>query len=89
MCGQKFGPKKWNAAQNREKHEWKNEEPKLDNARRLRGIHFIDPDDQDYKETLAMPCKRKARTSTTKVAAEEIASQKGSKNDLWLYNGIS
>ena len=73
--------------------EWKNEKPKLDNARRLRGIYFIDPDDQDYKETLknarrnlkrpmaaAMPCKRKARTGTTKVAAkEDIASQKISK----------
>ena len=35
------------AAQNREKQEWKNEEPKLDNARRLGGTHFIDPDDQD------------------------------------------
>ena len=39
------------AAQNREEQEWKNEKPKLDNARRLRGIYFIDPDDQDYKET--------------------------------------
>ena len=35
------------APQNREKQEWKNEKPKLDNARRLRGICFIDPDDQD------------------------------------------
>ena len=80
------------AAQNREKQEWKNEKPKLGNARRLRGIYFIDPDDQDYKETLknarrklerpmaaVMPCKRTARTSNTKVAAEEIASQKVSK----------
>ena len=71
----------------------KNEKPKLDNARRLRGIYFLDPDDLDYKETLqnarrkldrhvtaAMPCKRKPRTSNTKVAAEDIASQKGFKN---------
>ena len=27
----------------REKHKWSNEKPKLDNARRLRGIYFIDP----------------------------------------------
>ena len=40
------------AAQNREKQEWKKEQPKLDNARRLRGIYFIDRDDQDHKETL-------------------------------------
>ena len=34
-------------AQNREKQEWKNEKAKLDNARRLRGIHFIDPDHEE------------------------------------------
>ena len=49
-------PKVWTkigkAAQNREKHEWAREKPKFDNARRLRGIYFIDPDYQDYKETL-------------------------------------
>ena len=27
------------------------EEPKLGNARRLRGIHFINPEDEEYKET--------------------------------------
>ena len=44
--------------------------PKLDNARRLRGIHFTDPEDKEFKETIknarkkletpvgpAMPCK--------------------------------
>ena len=44
--------------------------PKLDNARRLRGIYFIDPEDKKFKETIknarkklevpvapAMPCK--------------------------------
>ena len=40
------------AAQNREKTEWKNEMPKLDNARRVRGIYFVDPDDEEYKEHL-------------------------------------
>ena len=40
------------ATQNREKHEWKIEKPTLDNARRLGGIYFLDPDDQDYKEIL-------------------------------------
>ena len=59
------------AAQNREIQEWKNEKQKLDNARRLRGIYFIDPNDEDYKETFqnarrilerpmaaSMPCKK-------------------------------
>ena len=40
----------WKAAQNREKHEWKNEKPKLDGARRLTLIYFIDPD-QDYRNS--------------------------------------
>ena len=40
------------AAQKREKQEWANEEPNLDNARRLRGIYFIDLDDEEYKEII-------------------------------------
>ena len=31
----------------KEKQEWSNEKPKLDNARRLRGIYFIDPEDKE------------------------------------------
>ena len=54
----------------REKHKSAIEKPKLDNARRLRGIYFIDPEDKEFKETIknarkhwktpmapAMPCK--------------------------------
>ena len=40
------------AAQNREKQEWAKEQPKLDNARKLRGIYFVDPDDEEYEEIL-------------------------------------
>ena len=39
-------------AQSREKQERTKEKPKLDNARKLRGIYFIDPDDEEYKEIL-------------------------------------
>ena len=54
----------------KEKQKWSNEKPKLDNAGRLRGIYFIDPEDKEFKETIwnarrkletpmapAMPCK--------------------------------
>ena len=34
----------------REKHKWAIEKPKLDNARRLRGIYFIESDDIEFKE---------------------------------------
>ena len=36
---------------NTKKHKWAIEKPKLDNASRLRGIHFIDPADAEFKET--------------------------------------
>ena len=54
----------------REKHKWAIKKPKLDKARRLRGIYFIDPEDKEFEETMrnarrkletpmapAMPCK--------------------------------
>ena len=57
-------------AQLKEKQKWSIEKPKLDNARKLRGIYFIDPEDKEFKETIEnarkklettmappMPCK--------------------------------
>ena len=54
----------------KEKQKWSHEKPHLDNARKLRGICFIDPEDKEFKDTiknarkkletpvaLAMPCK--------------------------------
>ena len=36
----------------KEWQKWSNEKPKLDNARRLRGIYFIYPEDKEFKETI-------------------------------------
>ena len=54
----------------KEKQKWSNQKLHLDNARKLRGIYFIDPEDKEFKETIknarkkletpmapAMPCK--------------------------------
>ena len=54
----------------KERQKWSHEKPQLDNARKLRGIYFIDPEDKEFKETIknvrkkletsvapAMPCK--------------------------------
>ena len=54
----------------KEKQKWSEEKFHLENARKLRGIYFIDPKDTEFKETLknarkkletsvapAMPCK--------------------------------
>ena len=54
----------------KEKQKWSEERIHLENARKLRGIYFIDPEDTEFKETIknarkkletsvapAMPCK--------------------------------
>ena len=54
----------------KEKQKRSHEKPQLDNARKLRGIYFIDPEDKEFEETIknarkkletpvapAMPCK--------------------------------
>ena len=54
----------------KERQKWTIEKQKLGNARRLRGIYCIDPEDKEFKETIknarrnletpmapAMPCK--------------------------------
>ena len=46
----------------REKQKWSNEKPKLNNARRLRGIYFTDPEDKEFKETIEN-ARRKLETS--------------------------
>ena len=38
----------------KEKQKWSHEKLHLDNARKLRGIYFIDPEDKEFKETLRM-----------------------------------
>ena len=45
----------------REKHKWAIEKPKFDNARRLRGIYFIDPEDMEFKEIIEN-ARRKLKT---------------------------
>ena len=36
------------------KQDWALEKPKLDNAQKLRGIYFIYPEDEEFKETIKM-----------------------------------
>ena len=57
-------------AKPKEKQKWSNEKLHLENARKLRGIYFIDREDKEFKETIknarkkletsvapAVPCK--------------------------------
>ena len=36
----------------KEKQKWSHEKIHLENARKLRGIYFIDPEDKEFKETI-------------------------------------
>ena len=58
------------ASKHKEKQKWAVEKPKFDNVGTLRGINFIDPADEEFKDIMtkarfklevpmpaAMPCK--------------------------------
>ena len=87
FCGLKNGPGCRKQVRKKEQHQWSIERPKLDKARRLRGIYFIDPEDGGFKETIqnarekleilmeaAMPCKMrtKKRSNKSRVTDDEI-----------------
>ena len=73
----------------REKHRWAIEKQKLDNARRLRGIYFIDAENMEFKETIqnarkletpmdpAMPCNtcKKIKHGETRSKINDFKSQ--------------
>ena len=42
----------------KEKQRWSNEKLHLENARKLRGIYFIDPEDREFKETIKNALKK-------------------------------
>ena len=72
------------------KQKWSIEKPNLDDARRLRGIYFIDPEDKEFKETIrnarkkletpmapAMPCKtcKKSKHGETRSKINDFNSK--------------
>ena len=74
----------------KERHKWSDEKSKLDNARKLRGIHFIDPEDKKFKETFknarekletpmapAITCKtsKKCKHGVARVKTNEFKSK--------------
>ena len=65
----------------KEKQKWSNEKFHLENARKLRGICFIDPEDKEFKETIknapAMPCKtsKNSQHGATRGASNTVKSK--------------
>ena len=77
----------------KERQKWSNEKLHLENARKLRGIYFIDPEDTEFKETiknarkkfetpiaLAMPCKIMKKNCG-------IGASNKIKNETCVYSG--
>ena len=71
MYGQEYGSN-WETRSESKMTRMENEKPKLDNARRLRGIYSIDPDDEEYKETLL---KREEEIGKTYGSSHAVQKQ--------------
>ena len=83
------------SAKLKEMQKWSKEKPKVDNARRLRGIYFIDPEDKEFKETIknarkkletpmapAMPCKT-SKNSQHCVTRDESMRSNQNLRESW------
>ena len=60
-----------------EKQKWSNEKHHLENARKLRGIYFIDPEDEEFKETIKN-ARKKLETSVAPATPCKILKNCGS-----------
>ena len=82
------------AAQNREKQEWAKQKPKLDNDRKMRGLYFVDPDDEEYKEILknamrklerlvapAVPCGRPPKSIRGNLFFNQVTAKPDSASE--------
>ena len=56
----------------KEKHKWAIEKPKLENARRLWGMYFIDPEDNEFKETIRNARKKIGNTNGSRHALQDL-----------------
>ena len=68
----------------KEKQKWSNEKFHLENARKLRGIYFIDPGDKEFKETIKN-ARKKLETTIAPVMPCKIVkknSGSGAKNKI-------
>ena len=50
--------------------KWSHEKPKLDNARKLRGVYFIDPEDKEFQETIRN-ARKKLETDGSRYALQD------------------
>ena len=62
----------------KEKQKWSEEKLHLDNARKLRGIYFIDPEDKEFKETIKNARKKIGNVSCSCYALQNY-------EELWEW----
>ena len=68
----------------KERQKWSHEKPQLDNARKLRGIYFIDPEDKEFKETI-----NNARKKLETPVAPTMPCKISKNNQNWVTRGES
>ena len=64
----------------KKKQKWSNAKPPLENARKLRGIYFIDPEDNEFKETIKNARKKLEKSVSverTKIARAPCRRRNG------------
>ena len=71
-------------AQLKERQKWSHEKPQLDNARKLRGIYFIDPEEKEFKETI-----KNARKKLETPVAPAMPCKISKNNQNWATGGKS
>ena len=59
----------------KEKQKWSHVKPQIDSARKLRGIYFIDPEDQEFKETIKNARKKLETLSGARYALQDKQEQ--------------
>ena len=76
----------------KEKQKWSEEKLHLENARKMRGIYSIDPEDTEFKETIKN-ARKKLETSVAPAMPCKIQKNCGSgasnqiKNKTCVYSG--
>ena len=68
----------------KERQKWSHETPQLDDARKLRGICFIDPEDKEFKETI-----KNARKKLETPVAPAMTCKISQNNQNWATGGTS
>ena len=82
-CGRRYGKYMSEASKRREKQKWAVEKPKFDNARTLRGIYFIDPADEEFKEIWKMCVENWKFRCQQQCLAEPDAKSTAFWDKLW------